>query len=82
MSELQPFDRERVCWACGSGSFDEPRGALVAFCNSHCIRGVNTWIDAPALRDAGLGHIHRTCRRCGYQWLEAPLAHRNGVQPS
>ncbi len=64
---LSPFAPAAKCPKCG---FDEVR---VAYCDGHslryyksaCYKTFDSWRDEKAPE-----HLHRTCQRCRYEWLE------------
>ena len=56
---LPSYDKDAVCPKC------EHDTVTTRFCNGPWYR----------CHDSGFGdkgHLHRTCTKCGYNWLEAP----------
>lgn len=63
--ELLPF--RSLCAACLGEE------AAVTFCVFRCVRnpnGVFESVDRIGDDDPAPPHLHRTCKRCGYEWLE------------
>lgn len=70
---LAPFNS--VCLACGSSN------AAMRFCTEvHMQAGPGEWVDARAMGDAPEPHLHRTCERCSFEWLERCLGIAPGPQ--
>ena len=60
---MKPFDPDSRCPKCGGEDVGTHYSASYWDCLYSCSR-----------RNSMTGeHMERTCRRCGYRWVEAPL---------
>ena len=58
---MKPYSEKSICSKCGHDVIE----------TRYCGPGANRYDMARCLVDGE--HLHRTCKRCGYEWLEAPL---------
>ena len=61
---MDDFNHSRKCSKCGSGDINTQFHRAMYF-SQQCTWGSNAKSSAE--------HMHRSCRRCGYDWLEVPL---------
>lgn len=66
MAELPPFDAEATCVKC---AWEDVR---VLHCASRTYSSYDLCYEI-GQREPYEDHFHRTCGRCHYEWLEAPL---------
>lgn len=67
MRERQPFLAQRPCRKCGD------KEATAVFCDGHEFARCQVNEAKEPFREKHAEHIDRFCRRCRYQWIEAPL---------
>ena len=79
MSELKPFESVGNCPMCEA---DLRRGIVgretvdLSFCETthvratKYVRGTQHYIETTNHDSKRIGHLHVTCRRCGYEWEE------------
>jgi hypothetical protein len=67
LDTLAPADATtcRICFA---------ERAYIRYCERTCIRGIqgsgyDSFVDATLVGSAPQPHLHRTCKRCAYEWL-------------
>ena len=66
MLELLPF--HSICAACCSTD------ASYKFCDDECVPiGLGRFEKSQRIGQSSTPHLHRTCSRCGYEWLERCL---------
>lgn len=66
---MKPFDAEAKCPKCGGDDL-----ATTFHAASDLTHPMAVGRDRCDVHDE---HIHRHCRRCGYDWIEAPLDKRD-----
>lgn len=64
---LEPFNEKATCPMCGHEEIG------VRF-SASCYK---TWCAARSECSIDFPHLHRACRRCGYDWPEAPITAQN-----
>ena len=70
--DAPPYDPEAVCEKCGSTD------VFTSLCdNSNAANSCNRFLDTMPW-DREVEHMDRTCRRCGYDWWEAPISPKTG----
>lgn len=69
---LAPFDRDKFCDACGFGyASTHGRRAMYRYCRGYCtvVNNSGAYTDVMTLGGTQTPHFHRTCQRCGFEWL-------------
>lgn len=60
---MPPFNGEATCPKCGHDDIG----------THYCEEQARTFTPHCASPWERVGHLHRKCRRCNYEWIEAPL---------
>ena len=79
MDKLKPFKSVKNCPACEADfrrDVDGRETVDISFCESvHLragkhVRSTQKYLDTTTSSSKRIGHLHVTCRRCGYEWEE------------
>ena len=69
---MKPYNPDALCPMCGYAVISTGY-CIVSWMNDLSATGSHTGVQEIGKTGLGPGHLDRYCKRCGFEWIEAPV---------
>ena len=76
---MKPFNPDALCPMCGYAEISTDY-CTKYWKNDLYIRRTHTELEVIGKTGLGPGHLDRYCKRCGFEWIEAPVEAKDEKQ--